>query len=444
MKKGNNINKVLFIIILVILFAPMVQQWSRIVNETPLRGAIKEVQVPSFSWTNWFSGTYQATMEKYLNQHFGFRNAMVRLNNQIYYTLFGKAKANGVIIGKKGYLFERSYFDAYYGTDFLGKDTLNKELHKLKAIQDTMEAQGKTLLLVLAPGKATFFPEYIPDRFKKKKGPTNLQYYLKLSEKLNINHLNFSAWFVKMKDTARYPLYPETGIHWSYYGMALATDSILHSLEQIRHIDLPDIVWKGIKVSRKLRNTDRDIERGMNLIFPLPNHPMPYPQLTVDTVGKIRPRALVIADSYYWQIYSAHIPQQVFSEQEFWFYNQQINPKRKDGVAWTNEVNLSNELQKKDIVILLCTEPVLKRLFWGFIDDAYEMYYQPEIYHSKHSQVKLDQNKIKRIVKGIKGNAKWFHLEKMKAKKRQISVDSMIRLDAVFILKQKERKKATH
>ena len=440
MKKGRNINRILFIVVLTLLFVPMAQQWSRLVNETPLRGAIKEVPEPIFSWANWFSGSYQDKMEKYLNQHFGFRNAMVRVNNQLYYSLFRKAKANGVIIGKKGYLFERSYFDAYYGTDFLGKDTLYKELKKLKAVQDTMEAQGKTLLLVLAPGKATFFPEYIPDRYRRKKGPTNLEYYLKFSKELGIHHLNFSSWFVKMKDTARYPLYPKTGIHWSYYGMALAADSILHTLENLRHIDLPDLVWKGIKVSRKLRNTDRDIERGMNLIFPLPNHPMPYPQLAVDTVGKTRPRALVIADSYYWQIYSAHIPQQVFREQEFWFYNQQINPKRKDGVAWTNEVNLSDELKKKDIVILLCTEPVLKRLFWGFIDDAYAAYFQPEMYQRKHSEVKLDQTIISRIIKGIKSNEQWLRLEVDKAKKRHISVDSMIRLDAIYVFTKREKK----
>ncbi len=441
MKKGNDINIFLFIILMIILFVPIAQQETGIVYEIPLHGAIKKVYAPVFTWNNWLSGKYQDKAEKYLNTHFGFRNAMVRLNNQIFYTFFRKAKANGVIIGKKGYLFEYSYFDAYYGTDFLGKDTLTKELTKLKAIQDTMKAQGKTLLLVLAPGKATFFPEYIPNRYKRKKSITNLEYYSKLSKKLGINYLNFSSWFVKMKDTARYPLYPKTGIHWSYYGMALAADSMFHELEYLRHIDLPDIVWKGIKMSKKLRNTDRDIELGMNLIFKLPNHPMPYPQLEVDTLGKTRPRALVIADSYYWQIYSAHIPQQVFREQEFWFYNKQINPKRKDGVAWTNEVNLSDELQKKDIVILLCTEPVLKRLFWGFIDDAYDVYYKPEIYNKLHSKIKLDQTKIKRIIKGIINNKQWFSLEKEKAKRRNISVDSMIKLDAVYVLKQKEKKK---
>ncbi len=439
MKKEAGINKMLFVILMMILYAPMVQQITHVINETPLRGAIKKVNKPYFSWQDWFSGKYQADAEKYLNTHFGFRNAMVRLNNQIYYSLFKKAKANGVIIGKNNYLYEYSYIDAYYGTDFLGKDSIYRELKKLKAVHDTLKAQGKTLLMVLAPGKATFFPEYIPDRYKREKGATNLEYYVKYSDEFGINHLNFSKWFLMLKDTARYPLYPQTGIHWSYYGMALAADSIVKALEKIRNIDMPDIVWKGIKMSSKLKNTDRDIERGMNLIFPLKNHPMPYPELDVDTTGKTRLNAIVIADSYYWQMFSAKLPHRVFKNQEFWFYNRQIFPKRKDGTAWTNEIYLPDELKKTDIVILLCTEPVLKRVFWGFIDDAYEVYYNPEKYKKTHTKVQIDKAKLARIIEKIKNNDKWYARVVEKAKRKNISVDSMLKLDAVFLLKKREK-----
>jgi hypothetical protein len=439
MKKEAGINKTLFIILMIILYTPMVQQITHIVNETPLRGAIKKVNRPYFTWHDWFSGKYQADAEKYLNTHFGFRNAMVRVNNQIYYTLFKKAKANGVIIGKKNYLYEYSYIDAYYGTDFLGKDSIYRQLKKLKAVQDTLEAQGKTLLLVMAPGKATFFPEYIPDRYKRNKGVTNLQYFAKYASKLGINHINLSKWFLMMKDTARYALYPKTGIHWSYYGMALAADTIIKTVEKLRGTDMPDIIWKGIKMSSKLKNTDRDIERGMNLIFHLKNNPMPYPQLEVDTTGKNRLNAIVIADSYYWQIFSAKLPHRIFNKQEFWFYNKQIFPKRKDGTSWTNESDLLSDLNNTDIVILLCTEPVLKRLFWGFIDNAYEAYFQPDKYKKNHSKINIDKTKIARIIEKIKNNEKWYNKEIEKAEQKNISIDSMLKLDAVYLLRKREK-----
>ncbi len=440
MKKGDR-NKILFVVLMVILFTPLFQQVTGLVNETPLRGAIKKVPKPYFTWHDWFDGKYQKAAESYLNTKFGFRNAMVRVNNQLYYSLFNKAKANGVVIGKKKYLYEYSYIDAYYGTDFLGTDTIHNMIMKMRAVQDTLEKQGKTLLMVLAPGKATFFPEYIPDRYKREKKRTNLMEYVKQATMYGIRYLNFSDWFVRMKDTARYALYPKTGIHWSYYGMSLAVDSIVKTLEGLQHVDLPDIIWKKIEISRKLRDPDRDIEKGMNLIFPLPNHPMPYPVLDVDTAGKTRPDALVIADSYYWQMFNKKLPHRLFKNHEFWFYNRQIFPKRKDGVKWANELDLAEELSKKDIIILLCTEPVLKRMFWGFVDDAYDVYYRPEVYRKHHPKDVVDKIKIEHIIQSIRKNKKWYDKVVEKAENRGISVDSMLYLDAVYLLKKKEREK---
>ncbi len=439
MKRGER-NKILFVTLMVVLFTPLFQQLTRVVNETPLRGAIKKAEEPLFSWDDWFNGSYQKAAEKYLNTKFGFRNAMVRVNNQLYYSLFNKAKANGVVIGKKKYLYEYSYIDAYYGTDFLGTDTIHRMFMKLKALQDTLDKQGKTLLLVLAPGKATFFPEYIPDRYKREKTRTNLEEYVKQSTLYGIHYLNFSKWFVAMKDTARYPLYPKTGIHWSYYGMSLAADSMVKTLEHLRKTDLPDIIVKKIEVSRTLRDPDRDIEKGMNLIFPLPNFPMPYPVLEVDTAGKTRPNALVIADSYYWQMFNEKLPHRLFNHHEFWFYNRQIFPKRKDGVQWANELDLTQELPKQDIIILLCTEPVLKRLFWGFVDDAYDVYFRPGEYRKRHPEWKRDKIKLEHIINSIRNDKKWYEKIVRKAKKRGIPVDSMLRTDAVYLLKKKAKK----
>ena len=210
MEKSNNIRRYLFAGILIVLFAPMLFMQLSFIKIMPLKGAIVKVEKPGFSANNWFSESYKMKMEKYLNQIFGIRNFFVRLNNQLQYSFFNKAQAKGVIVGKEDYLYEESYIDAYYARDFLGKEIITDQIGKLKIIQDSLSLKGVDLILVFAPGKASFYPEYIPDRYDTIRGITNHEYYTEQANSAGINHIDFSSWFISLKDTSANCLYPKT------------------------------------------------------------------------------------------------------------------------------------------------------------------------------------------------------------------------------------------
>lgn len=159
MMNTTNVKKYLFGMIMIILFIPCIQHSLHLVGEKSLRGAVNYAPDISFEKKEWFQGKYQEEKEKYLNDGFGFRSFFVRLNNQIRYSLFNKANANGVIIGKENYLYEENYIKAYYGQDFIGKEKIEERFIQLKFIQDTLQKLNKSLLLVYASGKASFFSE---------------------------------------------------------------------------------------------------------------------------------------------------------------------------------------------------------------------------------------------------------------------------------------------
>ena len=94
---------------------------------------------------------------------FGFRSTFIRLHNQLKYWIYNEFSANGVVIGKDRYMYEESYIKTYYGLDFKGNDTLLVMAEKLKRLQNILHKQNKLLLVVLAPGKGYFYPEYIPN-----------------------------------------------------------------------------------------------------------------------------------------------------------------------------------------------------------------------------------------------------------------------------------------
>src|SRR4030042_2318806 len=133
--KTNIKKNILFGVIIGILVFPGIQKHTGIVHEIGLKGAIVPVAKPDFTMRGWFDASCQEKMETYLNESFGLRNYFVRINNQIAFTFFRKAKASGVIIGKEKYLYEENYIRAYYGLDFIGEDSILHRMQKLKYVQ---------------------------------------------------------------------------------------------------------------------------------------------------------------------------------------------------------------------------------------------------------------------------------------------------------------------
>ncbi len=375
----NNVcigNRILFIVVMLLLFLPMIQGKFKIVHEKELRGDIQP-EKPVFSIKKYLEGEYQDKQETYFNHNFGFRKFCVRLNNQIAYSFFNEARANGVIVGKDEYLYEKLYINSYLGRDFIGEKAILEKTIKLKMIQDTLKMKGIYLFVVMTPGKAQFFPEYIPDKyFKEKQTISNYSVYTKHFEERGINFIDFNKWFSQMKDTIAYPLFPKTGIHWSTYGGLLAADSIVKYISSVRQIEMPKIIQDKIELSKKLQGEDDDIEKGMNLLYKVPNHEMAYPSFSVISDSTTtRPKVLTVGDSFYFQILNSGIAQKIFKDSEFWYYYNGIFPEDPKNPKTVKDLNVPLEVEKNDVIMLIVTDANLRSFSYGFINDLYDFYF---------------------------------------------------------------------
>ncbi|MBN2273718.1 MAG: hypothetical protein JXK95_05255, partial [Bacteroidales bacterium] len=162
----HRIKSIFFGSIIIFLLFPVFQKHTGIIHEIGLKGAINKPCKPDFSLHDWFEAVFQEKMETYMNESFGLRGYFVRIHNQLAYTFFRKAKANGVIIGKQKYLYEENYIKAYYGLDFIGEESILCRMQHLKYLQDTLEKLNKHIIIVFAAGKGSFYPEYFPDKYK--------------------------------------------------------------------------------------------------------------------------------------------------------------------------------------------------------------------------------------------------------------------------------------
>ena len=431
--KSIKIRSILLGVALLLLMVPYFQGKFNVVKLTPLKGAISEPENSYFSFSDWFSGTYQEREETYLNETFGFRSFFIRMNNQLAFSLFNKAKANGVVVGKENYLFEENYIKAYYGTDYMGRDSIAGRMQRLKYIQDTLARLDKNLILVFAAGKGSFYPEYFPEKYKAEKGVTNYETHLELARQMGISFIDFNSYFVENKGKSKYPLYPQYGIHWSYYGMYLAADSMIRFMEQTRGIDMPDLHWNETTFSQP-KEDDYDIADGLNILWRLKSFDMAYAPIRIQSdPEKTKPSVVVIADSYYWGMFNFGISN-AFTNSHFWYYNQQIYPDSYHAPLETSQVSLQEEIDRHDLFIVMATEATLPDLGWGFIENTYDHFKGIE-QHADYADPEF-QKKVNDLRNYIKTDKEWMkHIEE-KAAKNRVSVDSMITLDAIWQVRQ--------
>ena len=433
--KSNKLHTFLFALVIAALFLPMIQMVKPFVEVGPLFGSIVPTAKDSLTLEAWFDGTYQENRNKYINEQFGFRNTAVRLHNQIAFSLFRKAKANGVIIGKEDYLYEIKYINAYRGAEEINQSELDSNLFMLKAIQSKLKEKGVELIVIINPGKASFYPEFIPDEFPIVSNRSYYSEYQKGLQSQGIQHIDFGKWFREMKGKTPAPLFPKTGIHWSQYGATLAADSLVNYCMKLFGKDMNEFGWNknDLPLSTTMESVDDDIGLGMNLYSPIDVLPMAYPRVGVnDKYGVsfgnkgIQPKVTVISDSYFFNLMQLPWAPDIFSELNFYFYNKQLH--HLPGGATTNSDPLSQmkEIEKSNVVFVMATECNMDKLGWGFISSAYKYFVLGEKFDSFEFRVQKFKN-------NILSDEAWVSAIAEKAKQNKVPLDTMIMRDARYM-----------
>ena len=358
--------------LLVLLFIPMVQQFTGLVEERPLRGAYTLADAPASAVANWFNGDFQQAAALWLNDHVGLRSTLVRVFNQYHYSAFNNARAQAVVIGESGYLYELNYIKAVTGEDYIGDAAVEAKVRKLAALTDTLAARGKQVLVVLAPGKGSFYPQYIPAHyFEKGTRRTNYAAYSEALLRHQVPVFDAKLWFESLRETAPFPLFPRTGIHWSRYGEVLVADSLLRLIGGMG----AGLEITRVEASQSMRETDDDIEQGMNLLFDLPDLEMGYPAFHVRPHPAVQAEKIItVADSYFWGMYNFGMSRDALGDGSFWFYNEAVYTSASLEPTPADSLDIRTEIEASGGVLFICTDANLYRFAFGFIDRAAAAY----------------------------------------------------------------------
>lgn len=358
--------KVTFILCIlswVLLTMFFVQERTRVFKLKPLNGVYYNTPTPVLALQYCLSGKYQNDLENHLRYHFGFREVLIRLYNQyawdFYHTTTNKTvkvSDDNWLIGKREWA---NYYEsriAYYASSRAEmKAMFDREAMRMYKVQNILDEYGVFLFVTLLPGKEFVYPEHLPE-YQPEDDSLHLeplhaiQYYPVVFDSLGVNYINVQRIFLDWKDKVDYPLYPQTGAHWSHVASAQAFDTILRYIEHESGMNLNSYQIVNVHPDVTVP-PDNDLENVMNLCRPIKQGSNYYS----DTKAfyeymATMPRFLIIGDSYFWNLTQSVPLGDLFSHYEYWYYNSTVyfNPNCNH----TSELDILSEILNTQIIDL--------------------------------------------------------------------------------------------
>ncbi|MBN2668919.1 MAG: hypothetical protein JXR60_06805 [Bacteroidales bacterium] len=418
--------RIIYFIIVISISLPFVFQITEGRIAKPLKGYFQTTQKPTFSLNDWLNGNWQEQTDNFTKDHFGTREFFIRINNQKNYALYNIVNTQSVIVGNNNCIYEENYIKAYYGKDFIGNEKIKSISTQIKSIDDFLKKNNTHLCIILAPGKGSYYPEFIPLNYQTGIDSTNYEIFKKNFDDMNIPYIDFKAYFLANKLHSKYPLYSLSGVHWSDYGASLVADSLVKYVQSFYTEELPNFSYEIVDVTTHLSETDMDAEASLNLLFSINQQEMAYTKNSFSTEGKRKLKSIVIADSYYWQLFNFGFSSQFFDNGKFWYYYQQVFPDNFEKETLVQDVDAINELKNNDFVFIISTDANLFKFPFGF----------ENLISNSDQDRDINEETINGMIEYIKSDSTWYASICKKAENNNVPVDSMLRIDAIWKLEQ--------
>jgi alginate O-acetyltransferase complex protein AlgJ len=169
--------------------------------------------------------------EDYYNDHFGFREVLIKRYHREMRKRFGQSGVPDVIVGKEGWYFYTPVLDDFRGLRPLTEQKLISWKEDVVRKRDWLAKQGIHYLFVFAPDKQTIYPEYLPDYFQKAKGTTPIEQFTEyLKQDPDVEILDLRPGLLSAKSEGR--LYLKTDTHWNSYGAFVGYKKMIHKISQ--------------------------------------------------------------------------------------------------------------------------------------------------------------------------------------------------------------------
>jgi len=203
---------------------------------------------------------FTSAMDRYLDDHFGFRNVLALLELRWSTLVAKKPVVQSVLFGRNGWLF---YADDDAMTQYRNLLPLMKEqsidlVKKIREQHEFCRNKGIRYLLLVAPNKISIYPEHKPSWLTAREAPNLMdQLVTSLRNETDVPVVDLRRVMLEFKQESvygkDYPLYWKTDTHWTRMGAFLACKGTIDTLRKW-FPKVPEINYSNVKTKIGFRN----------------------------------------------------------------------------------------------------------------------------------------------------------------------------------------------
>jgi alginate O-acetyltransferase complex protein AlgJ len=307
-----------------------VTQQLRYFDQAPLVGDSATGSPVAWSWRTFIDGKLQAKLTQTVVAAMPVRAFLVRLSNELRYSVFGIANSPEYIVGAGGQLIHRDYVLRHCARNATTAARVARTLiPKLQKVQAHFRARNRVFVYLITPSKAAHMPEAFVGKMhcpnSERVQERVLPELLSQLKAAGVAAVDSASLIHRLKN--RYPevdLFPRGGVHWNALGIAHAAKALVEAInrEAGRQI-APQVEWSYV-VTRNPAGTDKDVLEIMNLLRPPLDYPVPEVKFRTPApcaawpVGSMK--VAIVGNSFSSTLSQALVPGACFEHLEYFFY----------------------------------------------------------------------------------------------------------------------------
>ena len=233
MRRRAGIERIVSLAFVVCLFVPLLASIFQEDLEISTSEKRKLEQLPDITLDYSILQTFPEQFEGYYDDHFGFKNDMVRLHNYVLAKAFKRTQTPGIVIGSNNWLF----YDGDGATaDYIGltsyrEATLERFKYVLQDRKRWLDSLGTHYLFLPIPNKINVYDDQLPSRIRRYSGVTKYDQiigYLQGTEGFK----NFiDAQTILREGKKSFPTFLQTDSHWNHDGVYLVYREVMDRLQ---------------------------------------------------------------------------------------------------------------------------------------------------------------------------------------------------------------------
>ena len=348
---------------MLVVWSPFILSQFDILQKISIHG-VEETPENEGTEVSWWDGSYQAKYEKDFIDDAELKKYLIKLKNQFQYSIFGKINANHVY-EYGGQMFR--FYCSGYNEDwtFVGNDSLQRCVDELVKLQNYLGKEKCPIITLFAPVKSRYFSEYLPQKNVSVTKNTNYHFLLEALSENGMSFIDFNAYFVKNKGKFEGAIFANGGIHWTKYAGALAMDSLIDYVSDLKQIAFDKFEIElydcgGYDV------LDMDLYNICNLVKPMRDSTLRGVRFTSKKRSGEKLNAVVVGDSYFFVVEQTDMRKLVFTENTDYHYYYNVTKDSEMEFSDIDPEKIYSQLKNADCVILLQDLVNTEKFGFGF------------------------------------------------------------------------------